>query len=90
MPLNNWYTHILKDHHGIIWASTYGNGVNYYDPNTGKSGNFRYDKTNKNSLCSDRVNSMFEDSKRNLWFATEGGLCRLNEANDPAGAGFVW
>jgi ligand-binding sensor domain-containing protein len=31
MPLNNWYTGILKDNNGIIWASTYGNGVNFYN-----------------------------------------------------------
>ncbi len=80
MPVNNWYTGILKDEQGIIWASTYGNGVNYFNTTTQTSGNLRFDKTSKNSLCSDRVNSMFEDSKKNLWFATEGGLCRLNRA----------
>lgn len=86
MPLNNWYTHILKDNKGVIWASTYGNGVNYYNTKTGVAGNLRYDVANKNSISSDRVNSMFEDSKNNLWFATEGGLCRLNrEGNDPTG-----
>ena len=78
MPLNNWYTGILKDEQGFIWAGTYGNGVNYFNTKTKTSGNFRYDKADKNSLCSDRVNSIFEDSKKNLWFATEGGLCRLN------------
>lgn len=83
MPLNNWYTGILKDEHGIIWAGTYGNGVNYYNTNTNDSGNFRYSAVDKNSLCSDRVNSIFEDSKKNIWLATEGGLCRLNrESND--------
>jgi signal transduction histidine kinase/ligand-binding sensor domain-containing protein len=81
MPVNNWYTGILKDEQGYIWASTYGNGVNYFDTKTKTSGNFRYHKLNKNSLCSDRVNSIFEDSKKNLWFATEGGLCRLNRTS---------
>jgi signal transduction histidine kinase/ligand-binding sensor domain-containing protein len=89
MPLNNWYTHILKDNKGIVWASTYGKGVNYFNTKTGTGGNFRYDVANKNSISSDRVNSMFEDSKKNLWFATEGGLCRLNrESNDPKDFGF--
>jgi ligand-binding sensor domain-containing protein len=73
MPLNNWYTGILKDEQGFIWAGTYGNGVNYFNTKTGTAGNFRYNKANKNSLSSDRVNSLFEDSKKNLWFATEGG-----------------
>jgi len=78
MPLHNWYSSILKDDKGIIWAGTYGNGVNYYNTITNKAGNFRYDPQNKNSLSSDRVNSIFEDSYKNLWIATEGGLCRFN------------
>lgn len=80
MPENNWYTGILKDEQGNYWASTYGNGVNYYNPATGVSGNYRYNFNDKNSLASDRVNSIFKDSKNTLWFATEGGLCSLDKA----------
>lgn len=79
LPLHNWYSSILQDKNGTIWACTYGNGVNYYNPLTRDSGNLRYDAHNKNSLASDRVNSLFEDSDKNLWFSTEGGLCRLNK-----------
>ena len=82
MPLNNWYTGILKDESGIIWAGTYGNGVNFYNTNTAIGGNFRYNVADKSSICSDRINSLFEDSKKNLWFATEGGLCKLNRATN--------
>lgn len=77
-PLSNWYSAILKDSKGIIWAATYGNGVNYFNTKTNQAGNFHYEAHNKNSLCSDRVNSLFEDSNKNLWLATEGGLCRFN------------
>ncbi|HKZ66421.1 MAG TPA: two-component regulator propeller domain-containing protein [Chitinophagaceae bacterium] len=78
MPLYNWYSSILKDDQGTIWAATYGNGVNYYNTKTKKGGNFRYEAQNKNSLSSDRVNSLFQDSYKNLWLATEGGLCRFD------------
>ncbi|MDO6432823.1 two-component regulator propeller domain-containing protein [Flavitalea sp. BT771] len=78
MPLHNWYTSIVKDKKGVIWAATYGNGVNYYDTKTRTGGNFSYQAGNKNSLSHDRVNKIFEDSQDHLWFATEGGLCRLN------------
>lgn len=77
MPLHNWYTSILKDKNGVIWAATYGNGVNYYDTKKGKAGNFSYQQQNRSSLCYDRVNKVFEDSYDHLWFATEGGLCRF-------------
>jgi signal transduction histidine kinase/ligand-binding sensor domain-containing protein len=84
MPLHNWYTSILKDKQGIIWAATYGNGVNYYDTRTKKGGNFSYRQGDRNSLSHDRVNKIFQDSYNNLWFATEGGLCRY----DPKTGGF--
>jgi len=80
MPLYNWYSSLLKDKDGIIWAGTYGNGVHSYNTKTKKSGDFRYDAKNIHSLSSNRVNSIFEDSNKNLWFATEGGLCKYNPA----------
>jgi ligand-binding sensor domain-containing protein/signal transduction histidine kinase len=81
LPLFNWYTCLLKDEQGIIWATTFGNGINYYNTKTRNNGNFRYNAQNKNSIASDRVNCVFEDSNKNLWFATEGGLCKFNRAN---------
>jgi ligand-binding sensor domain-containing protein/signal transduction histidine kinase len=75
LPLFIWYSSLLQDKDGTIWACTYGNGVSYYNTKTNKGGNFRYDSHDKNSLASDRVNSIFKDSDNNLWFATEGGLC---------------
>jgi ligand-binding sensor domain-containing protein/signal transduction histidine kinase len=78
IPLFNWYSSILQDDKGVIWAATYGNGVNYYNTKTNKASNFRYEAHNKTSLSSDRVNSLFEDSNKNLWLATEGGLCRFD------------
>ncbi len=75
MPLNNWYSALLEDPDSIIWGGTYGNGVNYYDSRTRKSGNFRYDGRARNTIASDRINSIFLDSRKRLWFATEGGLC---------------
>jgi signal transduction histidine kinase/ligand-binding sensor domain-containing protein len=78
LPLYNWYTSVLMDSTGILWATTFGNGVNFYNTRTGESGNIRHDEKNKNSLSSDRVNCVFEDNGKNLWFATEGGLSEYN------------
>jgi ligand-binding sensor domain-containing protein/signal transduction histidine kinase len=78
LPFFIWYSSLLQDDDGTIWACTYGNGVYYYNAKTNKGSNFRYEGTNKNSLASDRVNSLFEDSNKNLWFATEGGLCKFD------------
>jgi ligand-binding sensor domain-containing protein/signal transduction histidine kinase len=76
LPLHIWYSSLLKDKNGIIWAGTYGNGVLFYNTKTKQQGNLRYNAQNKNSLSSDRVNDLFEDSQNNLWLATEDGLCK--------------
>ncbi|HEY1023179.1 MAG TPA: two-component regulator propeller domain-containing protein, partial [Flavisolibacter sp.] len=80
LPVYNWYTGIIKDSAGTIWTTTFGNGINYLDTKTGKSGNLRYHAADKYSISSDRVNALFEDSEKNLWFATENGLCKWNAA----------
>jgi len=86
MPLNNWYSSLLEDADGAIWAGTFGNGVNYFDPKTGTVKNFRYDGRSHSSLASDRVNGIYRDRKNRLWFATEGGLCRWNAGNGVSSA----
>lgn len=70
---------VFEDHTGTIWAGTLESGVFYYHTKTKKNGNYRYDAANSNSLSSNAVNSIFEDSNQNLWFATEGGgLCKFD------------
>ncbi|MCU7548875.1 ATP-binding protein [Chitinophagaceae bacterium LB-8] len=78
MPQNNWYSALLKDSKDVVWAGTYGNGVNFYNTATNESGNFKYDIKDKYSLSSDRVNAIYEASDKTLWFATENGLCLFN------------
>jgi len=82
LPLHNWYTSLLEDENGTIWAGTYGNGLHFYNTKTNKTGNFIYDPANINSISSNRVNSIFEDSNKDLWFATEGGLCKYNRVKN--------
>lgn len=79
-PAGGNYKYILKDRGGTIWAAASGMGVLYSDTKTGKSGGYTYNAANRNGICSNMVNSIFEDSSGTLWFATENGLCRLNRA----------
>lgn len=64
---------IHEDAKGVIWASTYGNGVYYYDPVTDKGGTL---KSTPGGLVNNYVNNLYEDSRGQMWFCTEGGLCR--------------
>ncbi len=69
---------ILEDKNGLLWICTLGNGVFTLDQKTGKIENFRYNALNPNSLCNNMVNGQFKDRYDNLWFATEGGLCKYD------------
>jgi len=68
---------LLEDDQGILWCCTQREGVYYYDGT--RYGNFRYDPNDDNSLIDNHVNGIFQDSRNNLWFATEGGLCRYEK-----------
>jgi signal transduction histidine kinase/ligand-binding sensor domain-containing protein len=73
-----FYTILYEDKYGTIWAGTYSEGVYFFNTQTGTSGHFKYEPGNHSSLSGNRVNWIFEDSKQDLWIATEGGLCKLN------------
>jgi ligand-binding sensor domain-containing protein/signal transduction histidine kinase/DNA-binding response OmpR family regulator len=69
---------LLEDDQGTLWCCTQGDGVHYFSPSTGY-GSFRYDPADENSLVDNHVNGIFEDARHNLWFATEGGLCKYEK-----------
>src|SRR6185369_14593756 len=64
---------LWEDEQGMIWVCTRGNGVIYFNPVTNEKGSLLYDAKNANTLSSNYVNGMFEDRKKDLWFATDGG-----------------
>ncbi|MFT3823836.1 MAG: two-component regulator propeller domain-containing protein [Chitinophagaceae bacterium] len=71
---------IHEDEEGTIWISTYGNGIYYYNAATGKGGNFKYQPHAANTIINNYVNNLFEDSHKNFWFCTEGGLSKYEPA----------
>lgn len=78
-PRGSFISCLAEDHEGTIWAGSHSSGIFYFNPVTGKRGNFQNDPGNKNSITTNTINSIFEDSFHNMWFATEGGgLCQLS------------
>jgi ligand-binding sensor domain-containing protein len=71
---------IIEDKQGLLWICTLGNGVFSLDQKTGKINNLRHHPNDSNSLSNNMVNGLFIDSQENLWFATEGGLCKYDVA----------
>jgi len=82
---NNYVWSILKDHNGILWASTLGGGVNKFDPVSETFTRYQQDENNPNSLISNIALSICEDKTGILWIATDSGFSRF----DPNDESFV-
>lgn len=70
---------LYEDHNGTVWAGTHGMGVFFFNRTTHTKGHFINDLNNPNSLPTNFINAICEDSAGNMWLATEGGgLCRVS------------
>jgi len=72
---DDFYRWILEDRQGDLWTSVPGHGIYVSNHSSGQVSNFRFDPTDSTSIASDKVNSIFQDNKGGVWFATENGLC---------------
>ncbi len=79
VPNYIFYTTLFEDNEGTIWVGTWRDGLFYFNPSTKEKGRLIHDPTNPNSISSNRVNRVFQDSKNHIWIATEGGLCKFNK-----------
>ena len=82
--LKNMFVYdIQEDSKGNLWLATYANGVFCYEQSEWKWKNYLSDEGSKSSLPSNRIVSIFEDSRKQLWFMTLGdGFCRYNPQTD--------
>jgi signal transduction histidine kinase/ligand-binding sensor domain-containing protein/DNA-binding response OmpR family regulator len=63
-----------------LWLGTYGGGMNYFDPVKNTFKHYRQG-SGDNQLSSDNVFAIMEDSKGNIWMATnDAGINVLNPA----------
>lgn len=81
MPGDMFYTGVIEDHLGTIWAVTVRDGVFFYNHGTKSGGHFKNEPGNSNSLTDNRINRILEDSDHHIWIATEAGLSKLNPAS---------
>jgi ligand-binding sensor domain-containing protein/AraC-like DNA-binding protein len=78
-PKDNHYMSIKEDATHTIWAGTIGNGLHYYNPETGKGGTYRIKQGEKGSISDNFINSLFIDQNKRLWVLTENGLNLFDE-----------
>ncbi|WP_373009800.1 two-component regulator propeller domain-containing protein [Mucilaginibacter sp.] len=79
IPYNSYVFAIKEDVKGNIWTGSVDQGAFYYNPKTGQHGNIRFGDTVKNKIINEfAVRGILEDSNHFMWFATEGGLIKLD------------
>jgi signal transduction histidine kinase/ligand-binding sensor domain-containing protein len=84
---DDFVTAVLRDHLGNLWVGTYG-GIDLLDERTGKFTHFNHDPADPNSLSSNLVRALYEDSQGTIWVGTgfafhpspadDGGLNRFD------------
>lgn len=73
----NTVTDVFVDSRSGLWIATSHCGLNYIPPYTHSMTVLRTKRGNPDSLISDYVNVIFEDSDGDLWFGTDMGVSRL-------------
>jgi signal transduction histidine kinase/ligand-binding sensor domain-containing protein/DNA-binding NarL/FixJ family response regulator len=74
---------LVFDHNGLLWLTVEGEGAFSYNFETQKLKNYKHNQAVESSISYNDINSIFEDSKHNLWFCTSGsGLELYRPATD--------
>jgi len=76
VPEYMFYTTVLEDKQGNIWLGTWRDGLFCYNPTTRAFKHYTHKKDDLTSLPNNRINSLFEDSQKQIWVATEGGMAK--------------
>lgn len=77
--------YIVHDSRGIIWISTYGNGLFAYDPTTESIQHFTSDSGISSLLASNYLQCLMEDRSGSVWVSSEfAGISKLSVLNEGA------
>lgn len=69
-----WLYKVIKDSKGNIWYGSEEHGLTQLNPHTGTSKTYTHNSDQLNSIASNQVLDVFEDSSGFIWVATAGGL----------------
>ena len=76
----NYVWDVFIDSQGRVWAGTWGDGLNLYQPATDFFIRYRHQKDQSNSLPSDKIWRVFEDQSGQIWVGCKTGLAQFDEA----------
>ena len=70
---------IFQSYDGMLWIAPINCGLFRYNPHTKGWKVFRHDPDDPGSLAHNKIISIYEDRKKNLWFTSEGGgICKYH------------
>jgi signal transduction histidine kinase/ligand-binding sensor domain-containing protein/DNA-binding response OmpR family regulator len=69
---------MLEDDEGFLWLGTNGEGINKFDPKTGKAKHY----STRNGLPGNEIFSVLQDTNGDIWFTTNQGLCLFNPESE--------
>ena len=78
----NKIRNIIKDSHGDFWIGTELNGLNRYNPRSGRFRHYFHDPGDPWSIPDNNIYALLEDSKGRIWVGTPGGLCFYDRDDD--------
>lgn len=81
---DNSVTSILRDNGGTLWVGTWGGGLNKavsQSDNLIKFVHYRHHPSESNSISSDIIQAIYQDSKGRIWVGTGVGLDLLDKKN---------
>ena len=81
-PSGSTVLSVIEDYEGTLWLGIWSGGLNRRDPVTGRYIYYLPDPKNPRSLWGKEPWDVYEDSRRDIWIATEAGLNRYNRATD--------
>ena len=70
--ISEYVIEVFEDTKGNLWFETMSDGAARYD------GKVFTHFTTQDGLCNNDVGSILEDKNGNIWFGTEGGVCRYD------------
>lgn len=70
----NTVSDLYIDEHNCVWATTSTNGISVFDSQFNNVQWVTHELNNKNSLVSNHINTIMEDSDGDIWYGTNNGI----------------
>ncbi|ELR68715.1 hypothetical protein C900_05898 [Fulvivirga imtechensis AK7] len=75
---HNNLTQIFEYSKDLLWIATFGGGINIFDKNVNEFVGYHLSDTAVNTISSNYVIKIYEDSHSNIWIGTIEGLDKFN------------